>query len=242
MIREAPYEVKTFYPESFSRREVDGTLIILNNTGLFKRSDLEWIVGTQTYIKYEHDYSFCKHRHATEHDCNVECAQTLNFYTKVFNNSILNIFLSPLHRDVYLKYMDLDLSKIHLQPSPIDVSRFEYAGPKEDIYLAVGEDGWHKGTDLIRKEFPGIKFIGGNNKIPYEQVPGHYKLAKYFVHKPRWIEPFGRAVAEAYCAHCELIVNRNIGFLSYDWDYEDRSFVKTRLKRAPKVFWKAVCS
>ena len=242
MIASSPMQVVSVYPENFNRNELDGNLLILNNTGLFKKSDLAWIIETQKYVKYEHDYSFCKHRHATEHDCNITCKDTLDFYTGMFQNSLLNIFLSPLHRDVYLKYMDLDKSKIHLQPSPINVDRFWYAGPKEEMYIAVGEDAWHKGSDLIKQEFPALKFLGGKNKVPYEEIHRYYRLAKYFVHKPRWIEPFGRAVAEAYCAHCQLLVNNKIGFLSYPWDYKDRDFVFIQLRRAPTQFWDKICS
>jgi glycosyltransferase involved in cell wall biosynthesis len=237
MINTSPYEVETFYPQNFSREKVDGTLIILNNTGLFNFSDLAWIRDTQKYIKYEHDYSFCRGRHAV-HDCSKECPDTLEFYTSLFENALLSIFLSPAHRDVYLKYMSL--TSIHLQPSPINVDRFQYTGPKENIYLAVGEDSWHKGSDLIKREFPNLVFLGGKNKVPYQEIHKYFNKAKYFVHKPRWIEPFGRTIAEAYCSSCELIVNDNIGFLSYPWDYSDRPFVLDQLRQAPNTFWKTI--
>lgn len=242
MIQNSPVEVKSMYPGDFDRSKLEGNLLILNNTGLFKTKDLEWLVETQKYIKYEHDYSFCRHRHAAEHDCSTECRDTLSFYTRMFKKSLLNIFLSPLHRDVYLKYMNLDLRKTHLQPSPINVDRFKYTGPKKNVYLAVGEDSWHKGTDLLRKEYPNLTFVGGDFKVPYEKIHTYYKDAKYFIHKPRWMEPFGRTVAEAYCANCQLITNNNIGFLSYDWDYTDREFVQMQLKASPERFWNKVCS
>ena len=244
MIASTPDEVQveTMYPSNFDRNRLDGKLIILNNTGLFRLSDLRWIRDTQKYVKYEHDYSFCRSRHATQHSCKKGCEDTLAFYTKLFQNSILNIFLSPLHRDVYLKNMALDEDKIYLQPSPIDVDKFLYDGVKEDIYLAVGEDNWHKGSDLIKQEYKDLIFLGGGHKVPYAEIHEWYHKAKYFVHKPRWIEPFGRTVAEAYCANCTLLTNDKIGFLSYAWDYSDRAFILEQLRNAPKRFWKAICS
>lgn len=242
MLLKAPSEVEMVYPDTFSRRRIGGYPLILSNTGLFRKSDLKWIAETQKYIKYERDYSFCKRRHATAHDCLTECSDTLSFYTELFQNSILNIFLSPLHANVYLKYMPLDRDKVHIQPSPINVDRFRCSKDKEDFYLAVGESGWHKGIDLIEKELIGknFVFIGGENKISYDELPNWYKKAKYFIHKPRWIEPFGRTVAEAYCADCILLVNNKIGFLSYSWDYSDRGFVYDQLKNAPRLFWNRV--
>jgi len=242
MLSRAPIEVEMIYPDVFDRRRIAGHPLILSNTGLFKKDDLEWIIETQKYIKYERDYSFCKHRHATEHNCFGECANTLAFYAKMFQNSVLNVFLSPLHVGVYLKYMPLDKDKIYCQPSPIEIDKFQYEGEKEELYISVSEDGWHKGSDIVKKKFANrnFVFIGGSNKIPYKELPYWYKRARYFVYKPRWIEPFGRTVAEAYCASCILLVNDKIGFLSYNWDFRDRAFVLNQLTNSPNKFWRRV--
>lgn len=239
MLSKAPIEVEMIYPDVFDRKKIAGYPLILSNTGLFKKEDLRWIIETQKYIKYERDYAFCKNRHAAGHDCSEVCVDTLAFYTKMFQNSILNIFLSPLHAEVYLKYMPLDEGKIYYQPSPIEVDKFRYEGEKEELYISVGRDAWHKGTDLIKRKFrkKNFVFLGKDNWVPYDEIPDWYKRAKYFVHKPRWIEPFGRTVAEAYCASCVLIVNYKIGFLSYNWDYDDRPFVFDQLVNSPDRFW-----
>lgn len=238
MLKASPFEVEMVYPNQFNRDKLDGHLLIISHTGLLRWEDIIWIRDTQRYIKYERDYCFCTRRHATDHDCRVDCIKTLQFYTRLFQKSLLNLFASPLQAGVYLKYMPLDKDKIDYIPSPIDVDRFSYTGPKEDMYLAVGEDAWHKGTDLVREEFKdrNLVFIGGTNKVPYKDIHKWYHRAKYFVHKPRWVDPCPRTVGEALCAGCELILNDNIGWLSYHW-WGDKETSISQMRNSPKKFW-----
>lgn len=247
MLKQCPYDIEMMYPNQFSRGKLDGNLIIISNCGLYKRSDLQWVIDTQRYIKYERDIAFCDHRHAIGHNCRTDCKNTLTFYTKMFDRSVLNIFLSPLQGKLFFKYMpNLDRSKVFYSPSPIEVDRFLYDlerdGPKEEMYLAVGGNTFIKGTDLIRQEFAGknLVVLGEDKKIPQSEMPSWYKRAKYFVHKPRVVEGFCRAAAEAYCASCELIVNNKVGFTEYGWDFNDREYVLKQLVDSPKLFWEKV--
>jgi len=233
------------YPNQFDRDKLVGNLILVSNCGLYKRGDLDWLANTQRYIKYERDIAFCKHRHAIGHDCRVECAEVLRFYTKFFNNSVLNIFLSPLQGKLFFKYMPgLDKSKVFYSPSPVEINKFEYIGPKEDLYLAVAGSGneFIKGIDLIREKFAGenLVVLGSDEIIPYEDMPGWFKRAKYFVAEPRVVEGFCRSAAEAYVAGCKLIVNHNVGFTEYKWPFENREYILKQLKDSPKLFWEKV--
>ena len=248
MLKASPFPVEMVYPNHsrndveripLDRDKLDGHLLIVSNTGLFTWEDLAWVRDTQKYIKYERDYSFCRHRHATDHNCRTECTDTLAFYTGLFQNAVLNLFPSQMQAEVYLKYMPLDQSRIAFIPSPIDVDRFSYDGPKEDFYLAVGADMWVKGTDIIRKEYPNLVFIGDPHQVAYNQIHTWYHRAKYFVHKPRWIDPCPRTVGEALCARCELILNDNIGWLSYPW-WGDREASLNEMRNSPKKFWRLV--
>jgi len=245
MYRNCPYDIEMMYPDQFNRDKLDGHLILISNCGLYRRDDLNWIADTQRYIKYERDVAFCKYRHAIDHDCRVECKDVLNFYTKLFNKSVLNIFLSPLQGRLFFSYMStLDKTKVFYSPSPIEVEKFTYTGPKEELYIAVAGSGndFTKGIDLIRQEFGGKNLIvlGSDTKVSYEKMPKWFKRAKYFVAKPRVVEGFCRAAAEAYVANCKLIVNNNVGFTEYKWPFEDREYIITQLKNSPVEFWKKV--
>ena len=236
LVESSPYEVEMVYPDTFSREKINGHPLIISNCGRFRWDDLLWIADTQSYIKHERDIAFCKHRHALDHDCKVECKDSIRVYNTLFSNAQYNIFLSPLQMNFFKNY--IDIGEATALPVPIEVDRFKYDGPKEDFYLAVhADDSYHKGSDIVRQKFPNITFIGGANKVPYDEIHTYFKRAKYFVHMPRVIEAFCRAVAEAYCASCNLITNDKIGFLSYDWDYEDREFVLNKLSTADKQFW-----
>lgn len=51
--------------------------------------------------------------------------------------------------------------------------------------------------------------------VPYEEMPRWFGRSRRFLFKPRWPEPFGRAVAEAALAGCELHVDGVVGALSF---------------------------
>lgn len=76
---------------------------------------------------------------------------------------------------------------------------------------------------LIGKRMPGVDPSFGNQIgfVPYEEVPIYMNRAKNFVFLPRWPEPQGRVVVEAAMCGCNLVVNGNVGALSFDFDLRD---------------------
>jgi len=59
---------------------------------------------------------------------------------------------------------------------------------------------------------PYIRVVG---EVPYQRMPSIMGNAKSFVFFPQWPEAFGRTVAEAWAAGCELIVDGRIGAMEY---------------------------
>ena len=55
---------------------------------------------------------------------------------------------------------------------------------------------------------PYIKFLG---KVPYNEMPELMAKHKKYIALPMWPEAFGRTVAEAWAAGCELVLNENVG-------------------------------
>jgi len=57
--------------------------------------------------------------------------------------------------------------------------------------------------------------IVAKGPVPQQFVPEILWRYERFVFLPTTVEPFGRAVVEAWAAGCELIVNRNVGALHW---------------------------
>lgn len=150
---------------------------------------------------------------------------------------------SPLQAD----YMGLQDAK--LIPPPVDLARFVAAGAKSNGNRkgSVCIGSWrnygkapHKAAEWAAGN-GGIDFYGGgplappgSEELAYDQMPA--VLAKYqtFVFLPSVLEPFGRVVAEAWAAGCELVVNGLVG-AGY-WIEENPDAITT----AAEDFWTVV--
>jgi glycosyltransferase involved in cell wall biosynthesis len=156
------------------------------------------------------------------------------------------IFYSPLHRD------RVGLDGIVLPP-PINVDRYR---PTRQIRkhrsgaVALGTWGHPGKGQVLLAEWAAhngpVAVFGAGTCIP--QGPGiDYRGAvrpedvqavlwdhRTFVHLPTEVEAFGRGVAEAWAAGCELVVNRNVGALY--WLEENPGAMAT----AAEDFWQVV--
>ena len=137
-----------------------------------------------------------------------------------------------------------------LIPPPVDLSRFEAAatqvnGNRQDRTCCIAS--WRnlgKGAVLAAEwadQHGGLDFYGGGQlappgaqEVPYERMPA--LLASYvrFLFLPTVIEPFGRLVAEAWAAGCEVITNNLVG--ARYWIEERPEGMET----AASDFWEAV--
>lgn len=159
-----------------------------------------------------------------------------------------HIFTSPLHQRLY----GLDGVWPNVPP-PIDLDAFK--APRQSRKRregAVALAPWQnpgKGQQLLREwadangpvdVYGGGPFVPGgpnlNVKGPLAPEKVAQTLWRYrtFVHLPTSPEPFGRAVAEAWAAGCELVVNRQVGALHYIREEPEK------LRSAAEDFWKAV--
>lgn len=161
------------------------------------------------------------------------CFQEKPMVMKLYQQSLVNVFLSPLHHRVVSGMLGLadDRDAFILKPL-IDEALFYDRGLERDIdYLFVGVIGEAKGLAEMRRRFgdKGIHLIGkvakgqqldfGNylGAVPYHEVPLYMNRARNFVFLPRWPEPQGRVVVEAAMCGCQLIANDNVGALSFDF-------------------------
>lgn len=170
----------------------------------------------------------------------------------LYKNSMLNVFLSPLHRKIVQKILGKDIVGNYYECKPIiDSKRFYDQKLERDIdNLFVGVICEAKGLKNMKKRFPdgNIKMIGktreGEDKyfgkrlgyIPYEKMPKYFNRSKNFIFLPRWPEPQGRVVVEAALCGCNLICNDNVGALSFPFDIKN----PTNFSNAKEEFWEIV--
>ena len=167
------------------------------------------------------------------HDCFAQRA----LVRRLYEASVLNVYLSPLHRRITESLLDSTrLPSSYVLEPMIDTKVFFNEHRERDIdYLFVGVLGEAKGLSAMRERFgqtdihligrctPGVKPDFGRylGHVSYEEVPRYMNRAKNFVFLPRWPEPQGRVVAEAALCGCRIIGNENVGALSFDMDLAD---------------------
>jgi len=136
-----------------------------------------------------------------------------------------------------------------LIPPPVDLARFEQAavGVNGDRAGSVCVASWRNAGKGQKKAMEwaqsngGLDFYGGGHlappgaqNVPYEQMPDLLAHYKTFVFLPTVIEPFGRLVAEAWAAGCEVVTNWLVG--ARYWIEENPDAIDT----AAGDFWRVV--
>jgi glycosyltransferase involved in cell wall biosynthesis len=217
-------------------------LVIFSNCYEFPRPALMRIMEEKPYIVYSHDSG--------------RWIQVLKKNPEMMRNALATIFLSPLHRDCFIKYLE-GAKNVLLVPPHIPYSFFDKGESRENKIMFVGNIHDGKGVPTIidyAKKHPDMIFdfyfgrgssylkqqlkkLGNCNLIGYvpkEEIYNNYNKYKYFIHIPQHQEAFGRAVGEAYLCGCELIVNERVGAMSYGWDYKT---FREKTMRAHFLFW-----
>lgn len=133
-------------------------------------------------------------------------------------------------------------------PPPVDLARFEQAAVEANGRSgAVSVGQWrnygkapHRAAEWAAGN-GGIDFFGagvfapqGSREVAYEAMPALLAQYRTFVFLPVVIEPFGRLVAEAWAAGCEVVTNNLVG--AKWWIEENPGGLET----AAEDFWRAV--
>jgi glycosyltransferase involved in cell wall biosynthesis len=161
-----------------------------------------------------------------------------------------NVFTSPLHRDRFPHRLERES---RLVPPPIDLARFRSGSgkprPRGACWLG---SALHAGKGLVQafewaeerepvdfwgllpEHAPESERIVAKGFVPPDYVPNILRQYRRFVFLPTTVEPFGRAVVEAWAAGCELVVNRNVGALH--WIEQEPA----ALESAAADFWRLV--
>jgi len=234
-------------------------IIILNNINMFKEGVISFIIHNKKYVNYVHDYGFCQYRNLRCDSCNENCSPS-PFFIKLFANSKLNIFLSPLHLENHKKFFGMTLRDAIFIPSPLEKGMFHPNKTKKNEYLFVGVLMNHKGINQVLDyaDSQKIKLNIAGKKInkevaeridkyhnylgefKYEEMPKIYGNYSYMLTNPQWDEPFGRVYSEALASGCNIIKfqkSHKTGIESYNLPNED---MLDLCYSAPELFWDEV--
>jgi len=238
-------------------------LFVISNAVRFNFNWIMQSVSTKPYMAYLHDYwPLCKYR--LFYPMQEKCKKTKNLdVTKqLLLNSVLNIFLSPLHFDAWtFAIPELKDHPHHIHPSPVNIDLFKpienvKRNPKAGIVVSAMEfKGFSNTVEYCKKHIElTFTFCGGlpNNaklppncahigNIPTDKMPGMYAQASYYVELPNTPQPFNRTVLEARLMEIpHLILNKNIGAISYPWFKKDTDTIRKNISEAVPKWWKAV--
>lgn len=191
-------------------------------------------------------------RNLAARDFSYSCSAINPLVRKSFTNSKANIYVSPLHQKISSKILQIDDSKKSIILRPIiNVQKFYNSNVERDIEnLFVGVISEAKGLQQMREQFsgkelilvgdihPNVKLDFGTylGKLSYDQIPLLMNRAKNFIFLPRWPEPQGRVVVEAALTGCKLIVNENVGALSFPFDLSNPENVQD----SERIFWEEI--
>lgn len=218
----------------------ESDLVIINNVFEFDKKemqDLYWCLfeNRKKFIKYDHDMRELKRLHKTR------C---------LFERSEFNVFISPAHAKAY--------GKEHIDgvyfPLAIDVDKYKGSGCKRGNEILVPT--FRKGPNNHKKyitEHKRDKFIVVDNnamsalknvdivgKQTQENMIKLYSRCKAVLHQPQVLWAGERVYFEALLCGCEVIVNNNVGHVSYDYNKIGTDYIIDKLKHAPYQFWKMV--
>jgi glycosyltransferase involved in cell wall biosynthesis len=145
---------------------------------------------------------------------------------------------------IQAEHMNLDVPCV---PPPVDLNRFREAathvnGDRRGIVSVGSWRNFGKAPHRAAEWAQGnLDFYGdgpfapaGSVTVNYDDMPDLLAHYERFVFLPTVIEPFGRVVAEAWAAGCEVVVNNLVG--ARWWIENDPDALET----AADDFWKLV--
>jgi glycosyltransferase involved in cell wall biosynthesis len=241
--REQGYDIELCLGGSVINSKGDYNVVIINNITKWDRSVIDELVDSQNVVRYEHDYWVAEN------------------YPELFKKVKHTIFLSPLHYKTACKKVGYEIENYSLVPPSVDTKIFKPKGEKKhNTVLWAGNFCDEKGSENymeFARNNPNLKFYvaGWGKDIPEiekidnmeylgeltkKELIKEYQRCQYFYHKPeKYNEPFGRTIIESYYCGCSLLINGNIGAISWDWDYSNYEQIKKSTQSQSK-FWKII--
>ncbi len=282
--KELDYQIHYMGQQNFSASAlVLADLIVLNNFAFLDQAQFKILMGILfqhfvLYVRYAHYAFFCVNksplclRRMTSNQVRCRnCAKTkFHYYPrqmlmwKLFASSVLNVFISPLQREIHQKALGDVVDPSFLLMPPIDTEFFRpVKGVNRDKHRAVSMTGkiWYanKGLknlleyavknkddifDVYTKPHGNLLIqlelqtnINIRKVVEYKLLPRIYSGVQKVIHLPCWPEAAGRTIMEGFLCGCEPVMNSNCGVAHFDFPWNDREQVRTMLKLSPYKFW-----
>ena len=244
------FDIVGITPDNFNMDLIkESEIAIINNCFEFSNDQFNQILGVlfngKKYVKYEHD-----HR---------EINLRSGIGKRLFENSKMNIFISPQHRKNHeVAFGDCIKNKSIALPLAIRTTRFipvSGVDRKENSYIIPSYRKCKENVDTFIKEHPEYSYtVCGemdNCQLPNVKNLGAilitdmaklYSEHQYMLHLP--LKPGGgeRVVFESILCGCEPLTNENALHTSWseEWDYRDPKVLRSKLDVAPHQFWREV--
>lgn len=223
----------------------------------YRKGFLEAIIGSGNYVHIDNAYVDVCGKGALPCGgdrslCSGQCSVPLS--RDIYANSLLNVFLSPLHANTINKMFGQEFAAKSFIVRPlVSPALFYNRHLTRDIsYLYVGTVSQYKGYRQIKEMFghePEFLFIGKNatgeplfgkhlEHVDNNRLIDYYNRARNFVHLPAWKEPMGRTIVEAALCGCNIISNENAGACSFDFEISDPA----NIEGAAAGFWTKIAT
>lgn len=223
-------ELKATAPEGVTLTDLaDAETVIVGNCTLAKPDLIPSLMGKRV-IRFHHDLA---------RDENEIVRSWLE-------DNAEHIFTSPLHREKY--GLDGELVPPCVGLEAFKPNRQTRRHVKRNGICTVGSwqspgKGGFLVAETVARQNAGLDCYGPGNFPPqgpkvtlhgpveHSALPSILHRYAQFIFLPMAVEPFGRCVAEAWAAGCELLVNENVGA---QWWIENQP---DRLYTAAEDFW-----
>jgi len=265
------YEVELVTPENFPPiHDMNHDLVVFSNVHMLMSMDSKRILEVAEklpHVVFHHDY-WCRYR--LFYPMKPKCSRCpyLPPWRKLYSESRLIIWMSPLHREAWLGSVpELAEHPYALVPSainPADYTSKVEADPKPSTVIGVNCLYSFKGMQNVLRYAQEHKdlsftFVGGkegNPKLPenctYVGVKTRKELVQLYtehealIHVPQNPQPCERIIAEFILANPKghLIVNDLVGILTYPNVVRNGKVNKEEIIRlvfqSPERFWSEI--
>lgn len=254
------HEIEVVVPESSAAIADWGEAAVASNCTAFTPQVFEALSEKgKPYVFFLHDYApVCKVRLFYPQLPKCKTCFRKERWLPALQAARLLIWLSPLHRRAWLySCPELREHAYLLNPSTVSADEFYDMGLERAGTLAVNSGLDFKGRVRFvewAEEHPEepITLIGPTNAtlppnvtrrenmVPAREMNRVYNEHERFVHLPVNAMPFDRTPVEALLAGCKLVLNKNVGCLSWGFMRQGREAVEAAMRNADGDFWDAV--
>ena len=256
------HDIELCTPNTADKNKVfKSDLVIIGNASRLSQQFLAQVSEQQEIVMYVHDFwPLCKFRlfYSDLEKCKTLCPN-LALAKKLLLASSLNIFLSPLHKKLWMRAIpELELERSYLHVSPVDTNLFVPLDvPKVptstlcinclmkfkdlDNVIKYAEEHLERTITCVGGQEKGIQLppnIVPVGAVSQEELPGMYSQSEEFLHLPNYVEPCGRSTIEAKLCDIPLKLNKLVGVASYKEFKWDRERFAEWIAGSARRFWR----